>query len=41
MDLRWLTMFSQVKGHFDINQAPDGWDNPRIYYKKLNDTECF
>ena len=30
----------QVPGHFDINQAPGGWDNPRIYWKQLDNSEC-
>ena len=30
-----------VPGHFDINQAPAGWDNPRIYWKRLDDAECY
>ncbi|KAL6718437.1 hypothetical protein ACLMJK_004527 [Lecanora helva] len=29
-----------VPGHFDINQAPTGWNNPRIYWKRLDDMEC-
>ena len=29
-----------VPGHFDINQAPQGWNNPKIYWKKLDDSEC-
>lgn len=29
-------------GHFDINQEPQkvGWNNPRIFWKKLDYTEC-
>lgn len=34
-------MGMQVPGHFDINAAPAGWDNPRIYWKKLDDSECY
>ena len=30
----------KVPGHFDINQAPAGWNNPRIYWQKLDDSEC-
>ena len=30
----------EVPGHFDINNAPAGWDNPRIYYKMLDPSEC-
>ena len=30
-----------VPGHFDINQAPLGWDNPRIYWQKLDDAACY
>ncbi len=29
-----------VPGHFDINQSPKGWKNPKIYWKKLDDSEC-
>jgi len=41
---RWMEMGAdgeQVPGHFDINQAPQGWNNPRIYWKKLDDSECY
>lgn len=37
----WVLMGMQVPGHFDINQAPQGWNNPRIYWKKLDDSECY
>ena len=29
-----------VPGHFDINNAPAGWDNPKIYYKQVDASEC-
>jgi len=31
-----------VAGHFDINQEPNkvGWNNPKIFWKKLDYTEC-
>ena len=30
----------EVAGHFDINAAPGGWDNPKIYWKQLDPSEC-
>ena len=31
----------EVPGHFDINAAPSGWDNPRVYWKRVDDVECY
>ena len=34
------TNCDEVPGHFDINDAPAGWDNPKIYYKQLDPSAC-
>lgn len=31
---------SKVPHHFDINAAPMGWDNPQIWWKKVDMSEC-
>lgn len=35
-----INVDGQVQGHFDINNAPSGWDNPKIYYMQVDDSEC-
>lgn len=35
-----LAIAEQVPGHFDINSSPAGWNNPKIYWQKLDDEEC-
>ena len=39
-DCSMLNVDGQVQGHFDINNAPGGWNNPRIFYKQLDNSEC-
>ncbi|MCJ1455819.1 hypothetical protein MMC28_006175 [Mycoblastus sanguinarius] len=34
------TSYGQELVHFDINAAPDGWNNPKIYWKQLDPSEC-
>ncbi|KAL8749316.1 MAG: hypothetical protein Q9184_006857 [Pyrenodesmia sp. 2 TL-2023] len=31
---------SKVPHHFDINAAPVGWDNPQIWWKRVDMSEC-
>ena len=39
-DCTMINVDGQVQGHFDINNAPGGWNNPRIFYMQLDDSEC-
>ncbi|KAF6219215.1 hypothetical protein HO133_005040 [Letharia lupina] len=39
-DCAMINVTGQVQGHFDINLAPGGWDNAKIYYMQLDDSEC-
>ena len=39
--MKSVVNWEQVPGHFDINAAPQGWNNPRVYWKKLDDSECY
>ena len=39
-DCTMLNVDGQVQGHFDINQAPGGWDNPKIYYQQIDNSQC-
>lgn len=39
-DCTMITVDGQVQGHFDINNAPNGWSNPRIYYMQVVDSQC-
>ncbi|CAD6581614.1 MAG: hypothetical protein ASARMPREDX12_000610 [Alectoria sarmentosa] len=39
-DCTMVSVDGQVQGHFDINNAPPGWDNPKIYYMQLADSAC-
>ncbi|KAM0798660.1 hypothetical protein BDR22DRAFT_891060 [Usnea florida] len=35
-----MNVNGQVQGHFDINNMNAGWNNPKIYYKQLDNSEC-
>ena len=39
-DCSMVTVDGLIQGHFDINDAPGGWNNPKIYYMQLDDSEC-
>ena len=39
-DCTMINVDGQVQGHFDINNAPGGWNNPKIFYKQLDNSEC-
>ena len=39
-DCTMINVDGQVQGHFDINHAPSGWNNPKIYYKQVDSSEC-
>lgn len=39
-DCTMINVDGQVQGHFDINQAPGGWNNPEIYYMQVDPSEC-
>ena len=39
-DCSMVNVDGQVQGHFDINDAPGGWNNPRIFYRQLDNSEC-
>ena len=39
-DCSMISVDGQVQGHFDINNAPGGWNNPKIFYQQLDNSEC-
>ena len=39
-DCTMVSVDGQVQGHFDINNAPGGWDNPKIYYQQIDNSQC-
>ena len=39
-DCSMVNVDGQVQGHFDINNAPSGWNNPKIFYQELDNSEC-
>ena len=42
----WRFMFvtngrlTHLQNQFDINGSPAGWDNPKVYFKKIDDSAC-
>ena len=29
-----------LQNQIDVNNAPSGWDNPKVYFMKVPDEEC-
>lgn len=39
-DCSMMNVIGQTQGHFDINNMTVGWNNPKIYYQQLDNSEC-